>query len=110
MAALSRGNQRRILLGRVHVVHRAGPDDHQQPVIAGVQDCLDALAGQLHGAGCLLADRQLGVQNRRRHQGPGFHHVEVGGGNHAAKLADGPDRSAYAAIASPSPRPAARAI
>ena len=76
--------------GGGHVMHRAGPNDHQQALILAVQDRLDPLPGLLHGVGGRRGERQLAVEHGGAHQGPGFHHVEVGGGEHGqSQLARG---------------------
>jgi len=71
-----------VLLGGRHVMDRARTDYHQQPLISRMQNRLDPFAGTLHGAGSRLGNRQLRVQHRRRHQGPGFDDVKIGGGDH----------------------------
>jgi len=77
------GDGGRVLLGGVHVVHRAGAHDHQQALIVAPQNRLDPLARLTHRGGCGLAQGQLLMQERRCHERPRFHHVEIRGGNHA---------------------------
>ena len=79
--ALARfGDEVGVLVGRRHVVHRAGPHDHQQAGIAAMEDRLDPLPGLLHRAGGPIAEGEVPMQHRRRHQRPGFHDVEIAGG------------------------------
>ena len=53
-----------------------------------MQDRLNALPGLLHGVSCAITQWQFAVQQSGRHQGPGFHHMEIGrGGIHGLGLA-----------------------
>jgi hypothetical protein len=53
-----------------------------------MQDRLNALASLLHGGGGAIAQGQFAAQQGGRHQGPGFHHMEIGrGGIHGLGLA-----------------------
>ena len=82
MAFLRLHDRLGVLAGSHPIVNGAGTHDHQLAPIAAMENRLDPLAGLLHGARRRLADRQLRVQHRRRHQGPGFNDMEIGGGDH----------------------------
>ncbi len=45
-----------VLFGGVHIVDGAGTTDHQQPVIAAVNDVGDGIAGPLHECQRLVGD------------------------------------------------------
>jgi hypothetical protein len=83
VAAVLLGNGGGVLLGRLHIVHGAGPHDHQQARVIAPQDRLDALARLPHRGRGPLAEGQLAVQQGWCHQRPRVHHMEIGGGDHA---------------------------
>ena len=47
IALLGRGDCRGVFVGRGHIVHRAGPHDHQQTGITAMQDRLNTFPGLL---------------------------------------------------------------
>ncbi len=61
-----RGQAVRVLQRRLGVVHAAGPHDHQQPVVVGVQHRLDLLAPAHDLVRQLVGERQLVEDALRR--------------------------------------------
>ena len=79
------GQSAGVLLGSGNVMHRTGANDHQKTVILSSQEALDALPGLPHRLDGQIGERQIAVQDGRRHQRPGLHHVQIGGGEHGVR-------------------------
>jgi hypothetical protein len=71
------------------VVHRAGPGDHEQPVVGAVEDGADFGPALLHGGRGRVAERQLVEQGRRGKQRLVPGDAGVTGARHRARLLPG---------------------
>src|SRR5437763_42365 len=69
----------RVFEGRRRIVHRARPDDHQQPIVLAGEDADDLPARAGHHLRAGFAERQFLGEDRRRQERPIALDMEIAG-------------------------------
>ena len=72
-----------VIKRRIHVMNGTGTNDHQQAMVLAPENGLNAIPGCGNSFGGPGIGRQIPVQQGRRNQWPGIHHMQIVSGGHA---------------------------